>query len=210
MKSRSMFAAVCGAACAVVVGGAALVVGSTAANAESNDPTAAAATYEGFTSAQTSVDALPAFLQKGPQALEVVATTSRALGESDGIQYWVAENQTNQVCLIALLPGRAEMASMTCHDPSDVWSHGIGLQNQDKTHADRAFFVPSGYAAQLPGYTTAGRQLLVGNAHSPSGKLTVSRSRTGVSTRSLNAANAYGGGTVTLTELPAANPADLG
>jgi hypothetical protein len=115
--------------------------------------------------AQSKGDELPAFLLEGSQSLEgVVAESSRRLAKSDGVTYWLAENEASEACLILLLPGSDQYASMTCQPTQAVWKTGLVLEAQSDAHSVRSIFVPAGYPTVLSGYRSAGPQLLVGSA----------------------------------------------
>ncbi len=129
---------------------------------------------------QTAGDALPTFLQEGPQAFDGVnPASSRTLGSKDGIDYWVALREDGDLCLISLLPGKKQFASETCQTPATVVAAGIGLQVADATHAINAYFLPAGYTSSSAGYTAVSAQLLVGNAATASTPLVTPTKRAG-------------------------------
>ncbi|MGO4105768.1 hypothetical protein AB4Y63_17655 [Leifsonia sp. YAF41] len=154
---------------------------SQSANAQdSNDPAVEVAQgtiSASFDATQAVADELPTFLQTGRQALEgVVTSTTRHLGTNDGVEYWIAANDKDQFCLVVLLPGPGQYASMTCQDGNKILSSGIGMQAADREHAIVAYVLPTGYDADLAGFTKVGDQLLVGDSSVAAPELTAHKS----------------------------------
>lgn len=106
-------------------------------------------------------DQLPPFLVSGNQALpDIEADTARALGEREGARYWLALNSDKKTCLISLMPGADQLASMTCQTAGYIWGHGLGLQVETANTAVRVYFTPEGYSTAVPGYDHVGSQLV--------------------------------------------------
>ena len=132
------------------------VVSNTVAQIQAVDPDLRAS--------QTASDTLPNFLQSGPQSLDVVNSSARSLGVASGVRYWLAVNAVNQGCLIVLLPGSAEDATLTCAASSTVWKQGLALQAADPTSSARAYFLPTGYAPTGADLKMLSPQLYLGDA----------------------------------------------
>lgn len=115
-----------------------------------------------FAVTQATGDRLAAFLLSGPQSLEgVVATSTRALGSSDGHRYWISFNQSQEACLISLASGPDQVAAMTCSTAPEILDSGIGLQTADSHGSALGYFLPTGYAADAGSFTPVGDQLIV-------------------------------------------------
>lgn len=113
----------------------------------------------------TPADKLPPFLAKGPQVLEgSVPDSARFLGVDSGVRHWSALNTAGEICLISLLPGKGQMAAMSCAPPQDVVDTGLGLQVSDADVAVRAFVVPEGYVPSAPGFKKIDPNLIVESA----------------------------------------------
>ena len=165
-KARRTLIAICAGAL-IPIG---IVGGVVAANAASqplttNSPAEAAAVSPLLTTPQTAGDVLPPFLLSGPQSFDVDAKSTRLIAADGGTKYWITTNSLNQDCLVILLPGDMEYASMTCQPSTNVWKNGLGLQMESDGGTLRAYFLPTGYTASLPtGFKSLGSQLLVGPA----------------------------------------------
>lgn len=123
-----------------------------------------------FGKVQSTSDELPIFLLEGDQRLDgILPETARLIGVHEEVAYWIASGQSNDVCLISLLPGKDEFAVMTCQRIGNIWKTGIGLQFADSARSIRVYFLPSGYPANLLGFETVGTQLLVGSGWVDSG-----------------------------------------
>jgi hypothetical protein len=166
--------AACAAAAIAAVAGSGKVTETAAADV--GMPPAVQALSPSFSDAQSSPDLLPSFLVNGRQAMDGIdQATTRLAGNMDGTRYWIAENHQGQACLIMLLPGDEQFASMTCGDAASVWSSGLGLQVNAPGSALNVYFVPTGYEASLEGYSQAGAQILVGDASEPQQDLSIDR-----------------------------------
>jgi hypothetical protein len=159
---RLMFAAIAAAVLVAVLGGIGVANATAQSVAEASPKTISPL----FARDQTSGDVLPTFLTSGNQSLEgVVPDSTRMIGSSQGVDYWIATNSTQQVCLISLLPGTGEFAAMTCRDGASILDSGLPLQTADSDVTLRAYFLPEGYTASASGLSHVGSQLLVGSAN---------------------------------------------
>jgi hypothetical protein len=153
--------------------GAAVGVAGAASAEDASNLAAVEALSPDLEQNQGRSDALPSFLVSGDQALPGIRPeTSRALGEEDGVTYWIAVNDLNEGCLIALMPGDDRFASMSCVDGDAAWENGLALQVQDQDQAIRAYFLPDGYSADIPESEEVGEQLLVTSAEEAARDLT--------------------------------------
>ena len=101
-----------------------------------------------FADQQTPEDRLPGFLLGGSQKLEnLVPTSTRLLGLEDGTKAWTALNTRGEACLISLLPGDDEWASMTCATPAIFKQQALSLQSATGDAESRLYFIPEGYDA---------------------------------------------------------------
>lgn len=171
---------------AAFIGGAVILASATAflvshqvtATAEASSvPTTkvAAGMFPGFATPQTQTDVMPAFLVEGDQALDTLSFgTVRSLGSTpDGVRLWTGFANNGEVCLVALLPGADEFASMTCVTPARFATGNLALQAGSKTSAVRAYFLPSD-AAISDTANKLSSQLVLGDPHVTSTKKTSS------------------------------------
>lgn len=141
---------------------------ATAADLEQTlDADTAASISSVFAAPQTSADELPSFLLDGEQAFPGIDPLStRSVGTTaDGIKLWTVLSLDEKVCLISLLPGEGQFATLTCQDPAGVAAGSLAVQTGDAEVAVRAFFIPSELnVAEAPGLTRLSDQILLGNA----------------------------------------------
>jgi hypothetical protein len=158
--------------------------------ADAIDPAMTQALSPRLQQSQATTDALPKFLQAGTQELPgIQASSVRQLGETEDAQFWLGINEDGETCLINLLSGPDQLASMTCQTAAVVWKQGLALQVDTKAGSVRAYFLPTGYATEIDGYVKVGDQLLVGHPSqasktitvAPTGKSRAMRSADGVS-----------------------------
>jgi len=204
MKTRITFVAGLTAGIAALGIAAFALSGSeteTATAAAGSDPAATQALSPRFAAGQTAADVLPGFLLEGSQQLPgVLPATTRILGSKDGANYWLAKNDNGEACLISLMPGADELASMTCLPASKVWKQGLALQVQIPGKATRSYFLPAGYQAEIAGFQAVNDQLMVGDAVGEGKPISATPKS---SSNSRSAATTYGSGTVELPALPA-------
>ena len=145
-----------GLAGAAALGLAALAVAQTtpvlSAHAESEGEVLVAAEAEDissvFSEAQDPADRLPGFLLEGPQKLgDFDISSARLLGVVDGTKAWTVLNQAGEACLISLLPGDDQWASMACATPEVFEKQALSLQSATPEAESRLYFVPEGYSA---------------------------------------------------------------
>lgn len=139
--------------------------GATTAQAE-DSPTPDSVAYANPRSSQpqSDVDKLPDFLQAGEQSLpEIDASSTRSAGTADGVQYWTAVSDSNELCLIALLPGDDEFAAMSCADAATLATAGAAVQATTPELSIKAVFVPGIDLPVVGGFNLVGTNLLVGD-----------------------------------------------
>lgn len=113
---------------------------------------------------QADADVLPDFLQSGDQALPgIVNSSARSAGVTNGVRYWTAVNDANELCLIALLPGEDQFAAMSCSDSATLATAGAAVQAATSTLSVKAVFIPGDNVPDVNGFALVGTNLLVGN-----------------------------------------------
>ncbi|MDB6425888.1 hypothetical protein [Curtobacterium sp. 20TX0008] len=141
-------------AAALALGALAVAQGSPSlsAHAESSGDVLATAEAESispvFSEAQAPEDRLPSFLLKGEQKIgDFDNGSSRLLGVTDGTKAWTVLNLKGEACLVTLLPGSEQWASMACATPEVFEKQALSLQSATATAESRLYFVPEGFAA---------------------------------------------------------------
>lgn len=101
-----------------------------------------------FYQMQTQEDELP----EGHSLESVDPTTTRLIVERPGESYWVASNELDQICVIAMLGGETDdwVIGLSCDSEARFIRHGVGVtvksvvDNETILFAS-AVFIPDGY-----------------------------------------------------------------
>lgn len=137
-----------GAAALGVVQLAPLSTANATEGADVLSATEAVAMSSVFADQQAPEDHLPGFLLSGPQKLDdLVPDSTRLLGLENGTKAWTALNTHGEACLVSLLPGDDEWASMTCATPEIFAKQALSLQAATDDAESRLYFIPEGYTA---------------------------------------------------------------
>jgi len=113
---------------------------------------------------QAEADTLPGFLQTGDQALpDIDLTSTRSAGSGNGVQYWTAVSDSNELCLIALLPGENQFAAMSCADGATLAAAGAAVQATTPELSIKAVFIPGENIPVPDGFELTGTNLLTGD-----------------------------------------------
>lgn len=124
---------------------------------------------------QTATDELPGFLVDGEQELPGISADSvRELATHDGIRIWTAVNDGGEGCLISLLPGPDQIATLTCASADAINEGMLTLASSDGDSGARISLTPPAYDADDSELESVGDQILIGDPAEPTPEIEAS------------------------------------
>lgn len=180
-------AAVAGIVVLVIASQGGPVAASAASEFDADTWSDLAEVSESFENPQGSADLLPPRLVE-EEVTSFVPSSSRSIGTFEETHFWVAANESGEVCLV-LLDGDGWGAA-SCRPSGVVLKEGLSVQLLNEAEKDggiRAHLIPRDFAVDGPtgSLEKVGGQLLVGRANAPADEVILRSSASTISLDSL-------------------------
>lgn len=89
---------------------------------------------------------LPTVLEQGDLGEQLRPESVRHAGDHDGVSYWIALDERDEICVVGYVPGTYWFAASTCVHGAQFSMQGAGIRGEGSGVLFEAYLVPDGAA----------------------------------------------------------------